>query len=131
MRRKVTGSSGFTFIEMLVVSTLVVVFTSILVVAYTTSSHANRDRRREADVKQMQVALEQYYEIYKSYPVANSVSSLLSNSSFTEFLQNSSIDDPLNTGVYKYTVSSNATTYQLGYTKESDQSQVFVNNIGK
>lgn len=123
-------SQGFTLIEVLVVSTLLLVFSAVVMIGYSSSSKTARDAQREKDIKQVQVALEAYYEIYHSYPVAGSMTALLSNANFVTFLQNSKIQDPLNTGSYVYTVTSNGTTYQLGYTKEKTQTQVIVNTLG-
>lgn len=121
---------GFSLIEFLVVATLIIVISSIVMIGYSASSKNTRDKQREKDMQVVRTAMEQYYEIYKAYPDATSMSDLLNNSAFTEFLQNSDVHDPINSGTYQYTVSSDSTSFQIGYTKEVGGTQVFVNNFG-
>lgn len=129
--QSVSRRLGFTLVELLVVSTLILIFSSVVLIGYTNSAKTSRDKQREKDMHQVQLALEEYYETYHQYPTANSMSALLANSNFTQFMQNSQVRDPLNTGSYQYSVSSSSTTYQLGYTREGDQVLVTLNPVGQ
>lgn len=65
MRNK---SAGFTFIEMLVVSVLIVVLTTIVMVSFAAASQKTRDSRRKKDLMNTQVALEAYRQSNAVYP---------------------------------------------------------------
>lgn len=122
----VPGSSGYTMIELLVVATIIVALAGLGIVSYQRTARTSRDNRRESDVKLLKVAMEFYYETYKNYPTANSVSALMSNGNFRQFVQRDSMIDPLNRAPYQYTVSSNSTGYQLCYRREATALQVCV-----
>jgi prepilin-type N-terminal cleavage/methylation domain-containing protein len=121
---------GFSLIELLVVSTVMIMLTGVVVVAYSYSSRVSRDKRRESDIAMVKLALEQYYEIHEEYPVADSMEDLLNDSEFTDFLQAGRVKDPLNTPPYVYSVTSNIDGYELSYTKESNQQEVVVRPLG-
>ncbi|MBM2820418.1 MAG: hypothetical protein HW405_178 [Candidatus Berkelbacteria bacterium] len=62
---------SFTLIEMLVVVSIIAILATIVIVAVQRSSLNARDGRREADVKSIQTALEQYANAhYGNYPLA-------------------------------------------------------------
>ena len=71
--------TGFTLIELLVVIAIIGILASIVVASLNTARKKSRDARRIADIKQMQLALELYYDAGKgndgagtfaSYPIA-------------------------------------------------------------
>lgn len=62
------NSHGFTFIEMLVVSVLIVILTMIVMVTFTSASKKTRDSRRKKDLMNAQVALESYRQSNAIYP---------------------------------------------------------------
>jgi len=109
---------GFSFVELLVVATIVVILSATFFVSTRSGSRSARDARRKKDASQVRTALELYYEIYKSYPSAGSVSSLISNSTFQEYLQNQDVEDPVNRSPYQYSFSSNGVSYQFCYRLE-------------
>ncbi len=59
---------GFTFIELLVVTTILGVLMSIAVVSYVQTSRAGRDSRRQKDLSAIQTALEFYRVENGVYP---------------------------------------------------------------
>jgi len=65
---------GFTLIELLVVIAIIGVLASIVLASLDSSRKKGRDARRLADVKQIQLALELYYDQNNSFPpnIANS-----------------------------------------------------------
>lgn len=129
-KQKKQRNKGFSLIEMIVVSSLMLMLMTVVMIGYRASAVRSRDKQREKDISQVQVALEQYYEVHGNYPVASSMNTLLSNAQFTEFLQNNKVQDPINTGSFQYTISSDGESYQLSYTRERDQVQVIVNTVG-
>ena len=69
---------GFTFIEILVVSVLIGVLTSVVMVSFVSSSEYTRDARRKKELAALQAALEVYKLNNGAYPSHN-----LCNSSAT------------------------------------------------
>ncbi len=60
---------GFTLIELLVVIAIIGVLSTLAVVSLNSARQKARDAKRVADVKQIQTALELYYNDNNSYPV--------------------------------------------------------------
>ena len=64
---------GFTLIELLVVIAIIGLLSTLSVIALNSARSKARDAKRISDVKQMQVALEMYYNDMGDYPVAASM----------------------------------------------------------
>ncbi|MBI2052379.1 MAG: prepilin-type N-terminal cleavage/methylation domain-containing protein [Candidatus Sungbacteria bacterium] len=62
---------GFTVIELLVVIAVIGILSSIVLVSLNSSRAKARDARRAADIKQVQLALELFFDNNNSYPVAS------------------------------------------------------------
>ncbi len=60
--------SGFTLIELLVVIAIIGLLASIVMVALSNARSKGRDVQRKANLKQIQIALELYYNDNGSYP---------------------------------------------------------------
>ncbi len=72
MITKKQGKSGFTLIELLVVIAIIGVLASIVLASLNTARRKSRDVRRITDVKQIQLALELYFDGEGSvYPTAS------------------------------------------------------------
>jgi len=61
-------SRGFTLIELLVVITIIGALSSLAVVSYQSVRMSARDVKRVSDMKQIQTALELYFENHQEYP---------------------------------------------------------------
>lgn len=59
---------GFTLIELLVVVAIIGLLSTLSIVALNTARAKARDARRVSDIKQIQTALELYYNDVASYP---------------------------------------------------------------
>ena len=63
------NKKGFTLIELLVVVAIIGILASIVLASLNTARKKGRDARRIADIKQIQLALELYFDANKSYPL--------------------------------------------------------------
>jgi general secretion pathway protein G len=61
---------GFTLIELLVVIAIIGLLSTLAVVALNNARAKSRDAKRVADIKQMQTALELFFNDCSSYPVS-------------------------------------------------------------
>lgn len=62
--------NGFTFIEVLVVSTIIGLLAAIGMVSYNAANKKSRDGKRKADIEQIRAALEMYRIDCGAYPAA-------------------------------------------------------------
>ncbi len=63
---------GFTLIELLVVIAIIGLLSTLAVVALNSARKKSRDAKRISDVKQLQTALELYFNDQNSYPAGSS-----------------------------------------------------------
>ena len=70
-----TNKKGFTLIELLVVIAIIGLLSTLAVVALSSARQRARDSKRLSDLKQLQTALELYYQDQSSpaYPVASGI----------------------------------------------------------
>jgi len=76
MKRK---SHGFTLIEILVVIAIMAILMSIIFGSITAARTKSRDNKRLSDVKEIQLALEQYFDANNAYPLSSSNTFTASN----------------------------------------------------
>ena len=68
------NKKGFTLIELLVVIAIIGLLSALSILALGSARARARDAKRVADVKQMQTALEMYYNDMNDYPAVASMS---------------------------------------------------------
>ncbi len=61
---------GFTLIELLVVIAIIGILSSVVLASLNSARAKGRDARRISDLKQLQLALELYYDSNSQYPTA-------------------------------------------------------------
>ncbi len=64
-------NSGFTLIELLVVIAIIGLLSSIVMASLNTARAKSRDAKRRADLRQVQLALEMYFDSNNNYPVTH------------------------------------------------------------
>ncbi len=69
-------TTGFTLIELLVVIAIIGILASIVLASLNSARAKGRDARRVADIKQIQLALELYYDANGYYPASISGTTL-------------------------------------------------------
>jgi len=125
---------GFTLIELLVVIAIIGMLTSVIIASLSSARVKSRDSRRIADLKQVQIALELYYDEMGEFPspgAGNASNASIAFTNMAETLKSagyipSIAVDPINDTNHKYLYvplkSSSATkckSYHMGATLES------------
>ena len=109
---------GFTLIELLVVIAIIGLLSTLAVVALNNARMKSRDAKRVSDVKQIQTALELYYNDANAYP--GSLGTTIVSDGVTYMSAVPYNPSPVNDGTcaddstYTY-VGSDPTTYSLTY----------------
>ena len=67
-KNTVSRKKGFTLIELLVVISIISLISSIVLASLNSAKMKSRDARRMSDMKQMEIALELYYDANNRYP---------------------------------------------------------------
>ena len=109
MYRNFKNLKGFTLIELLVVIAIIGILASIVLASLNSARVKSRDARRVADIKQLQLALELYYNDNAVYPATST--SLVPT--YISVLPK----DPQTGGGYVYSAmgsGASCTTYHLG-----------------
>jgi prepilin-type N-terminal cleavage/methylation domain-containing protein len=94
---------GFTLIELLVVIAIIGVLASIVLASLDSSRKKGRDARRLSDLKQIQLALELYYDANSAFPPGDGTTGGLTDAQLVVPGYISKIPtDPMSNAVYKY-----------------------------
>jgi prepilin-type N-terminal cleavage/methylation domain-containing protein len=127
---------GFTLIELLVVISIIGILSSITLVSLNSARQRARDTRRLADLRQVQLALEIYFDRHGTYPFQRSnCGSPLINHKFCVLVDDNILGnlprDPFNVGrTFRYahgpaSATTSATHYHIGATLEDVNSAFF------
>src|SRR6185436_8533900 len=90
-------SRGFTLIELLVVIAIIGILSSVVLASLNSARKKGRDARRIADIKQLQLALELYYDAHPTVGYPAVLSTLV-----TDGLIATIPTDPQNSAAYSY-----------------------------
>lgn len=101
-------SHGFTLIELLITISIIALLSAIGFVVYRSVLEQGRDAKRQADLKAMQSALEQYRADVGNYPPSLTFGGSLSRPSGGTPYMNIIPTDPTGSPQYNYTVSSSS-----------------------
>lgn len=114
-------NKGFTLIELLVVIAIIGILASIVLASLNSARKKSRDARRIADVKQIQLALEMYFDSNRNYPIPP-LSTTLPTGCGGSACMSTVPTDPLG-GAYSYAAlgsGTSCTSYHLGASIEED-----------
>ncbi len=115
------NQQGFTLIELLVVIAIIGLLSTLSIVALNSARARSRDARRVSDVKQIQTALEMYFNDNGSYPTATAASTTIAYASTTYMAVVPTPPTPADgtcgtAGMYTYTqTGTNGNSYTLAY----------------
>jgi type II secretion system protein G len=117
------NKKGFTLIELLVVIVIIGVLATLATVALGSARMKARDARRVSDIRQIQTALELYFNDAGAYPTTNSVTvgSAISVSGNTYMAKIPGNPTPYNDGScpnttsYVYANINNNASYSIAY----------------
>lgn len=97
--------AGFSLLEILVTTGIILVLTSIGVISYANANKRSRDTRRINDIQQLRTSLEMYRSDYGYYPAINpgafNEASNLKNELVSSYIQ-SIPDDPQTGASYQF-----------------------------
>lgn len=112
---------GFTLIELLVVIAIIGILSSIVLASLNTARQKSRDARRVADIKQLQLAMQLYYDASSTYPSA------LSELATTYIATIPT--DPVGQTAYYYERLNSGASYHLGADLEDANSQALNSDL--
>jgi len=113
------NKKAFTLIELLVVIAIIGILTALAVVSLQNSRRSARDAKRLADVKQLQIALELYYQDNSNYPSTLLPGDTLASNSIT-YMETipyppTIIDGDCSTSSYTYSTSNDQSYYNIHF----------------
>ena len=130
-RSKKEGKNyGFTLIELLVVIAIIGILASVVLASLNSARKKSRDARRLADVKQLQVALELYYDANTSkYPATLALVEGATSCGTGPCIAKMP-KDPLGATTYSYTSFPAACTdYHLGASLEESTNPALTGDV--
>lgn len=124
-------NKGFTLIELLVVIAIIGILSSVVLASLNSAREKSRDAKRVSDMKQLQLALELYYDANSSaYPTAATAGGTDIATALTGLTTGGYIatlpSDP-STGTYEYYSAAGA-TYCLGVNLEGSSTALDSSN---
>jgi prepilin-type N-terminal cleavage/methylation domain-containing protein len=114
LNKKFGSRKGFTLIEMLIVIAIIGILASIVLVGLGPVQKKGRDSRRISDLKEIQTALELYFNKNGSYPSDSSWATLQTDLKGAGIGTANIPNDPRVGQNYGYAVNSAKTSYVLG-----------------
>jgi prepilin-type N-terminal cleavage/methylation domain-containing protein len=118
---KFDSKRGFTLIELLVVIAIIGILSSIVLASLNTARQKSRDARRVADIKQVQLAMQLYYDATSQYPTTTA---LLAPTYIATIPR-----DPVGQVAYPYTQLNSGASYHIGANLEDSTNQALQSDL--
>lgn len=121
-----TSGAGFTIIELLVVVAVIGILSAIIITSFTEVRQKSRDTERLSDVREIEKALNLYYNSHGQFPISVSELVITSNDALSLALENDGVIsnapiDPLHsTYTYRYQTNALGTTFILSFCLEGN-----------
>ncbi|MDP7368638.1 MAG: type II secretion system protein [Candidatus Pacebacteria bacterium] len=122
-----TENKGFTLIELLVVIAIIGILSSVVLTSLNSARQKSRDAKRIAELRQLQTALQLFYEDNQGYPSALTAANLV-----TPRYTPSIPIPPVGGGdtAYLYSpIGTGCTDYHIGVTLENENHDVLSGDI--
>ena len=116
MIKKNRFQGGFSLIELLVVTTIIIVLMTIGLVSYSQASRNGRNAKRKSDLETTRQALVLYRNDIGGYPVGSDFTVMLGV--ISDYISFSSLTDP-KSPTYDYTYDSAGVNFELCATLET------------
>lgn len=118
-----TKNKGFTLIELLVVIAIIGILSSVVLASLNSAREKSRDAKRISDIKQLQLALEFYYDAEGGYPSDISTANLVTPGYIATI--------PTDSGTaYSYTaIGTGCVDYHIGATLEDTGHSVLDSDV--
>lgn len=124
--KKFSNKNGFTMIELLVVTTIIIVLTAIGLVSFTSANRNARNGKRRADLETVRQALVLYRTDNGSYPATTSFNTMMTT--ISDYTSSTTVTDPKNEDTYVYAYTSDGVNFTLSAYLEPDATLYSLDN---
>lgn len=110
----INNKKGFTLIELLVVIAIIGILSSVVLASLNSARQKSRDARRVSDMKQLQLALELYFDTNRAYPVQTTQGALPASLVTGGHMAALPVEPVSSNAAYQYISAAGGSSYCLG-----------------
>jgi general secretion pathway protein G len=125
---------GFTLIELLVVIAIIAILSTVVMAGLNSARQKGRDAKRLSDIKQVQAALELFYDTNGGYPAVTPAAllntTLAAYTGFTVYMNPLPVNPtPVHTAAATYLYGGTATAYTITFALEGSTGSLTVPGV--